>query len=74
MLVDLTVVSALLSCVVVFALTSGTLIAFGLALGFSSRGHGPGRPDRVWWLITPDPYAIVADHAIVADAAPAAIA
>ena len=42
-LVDRTIASALLSYVVVFALTFGTLIIFGLALGFSSRGHGQAR-------------------------------
>ncbi len=62
-LVDRTIASALLSYVVVFALTFGTLIIFGLALGFSSRGHGQGRPDRVWWVLAPNPYAIVADAA-----------
>jgi ABC-type transport system involved in multi-copper enzyme maturation permease subunit len=61
--VDRTIASALLSYVVVFALTFGTLISFGLATGLSSGAAGQARPDRVWWVLAPNPYAIVADAA-----------
>jgi len=67
--------SAVLSYVVVFALTIGTLIAFTLALAVTQQtvtvGEPGGqasetmqsRPDRVWWLLAPNPFIIVADAA-----------
>jgi ABC-type transport system involved in multi-copper enzyme maturation permease subunit len=58
-----TVASTLMSYAAVFILTFGTLITFGLAAGLGSRGHGPARTDRVWWLLAPNPYAIVGDAA-----------
>jgi hypothetical protein len=71
-LVDRTIVAALLSYVAVFALTFGTLIAFGLTLGFNARGAVTApRADRVWWLLAPNPYAIVGDAADAAWARPA---
>jgi ABC-2 type transport system permease protein len=57
------ITSALLSYVVVFALTIGTLIAFGLAQSLvSDRSYG-SRPDRVWWLLAANPFVVLADAA-----------
>lgn len=95
--------SAVLSYLVVFALTVGTLIAFGLALSMTSErvsrtievpaaaalpppgvSPPPGMPpfptgepemieetfevtetrsDRVWWLLAPNPFVVLADTA-----------
>lgn len=87
--------SAVLSYLVVFALTVGTLIVFGLALSMTTehvtrtvqvpvRGpFDPGqqpyppewelqeqtveitqtRSDRVWWLLAPNPFVVLADAA-----------
>lgn len=67
--------SALLSYVAVFALTVGTLIAFGLATALSTEaveqdlGNGQtytyheARPDRVWPLLAPNPFVVLADAA-----------
>lgn len=69
------ITSALLSYVAVFALTIGTLVAFGLATALSSEpveqdlGNGTtytyhqARPDRVWPLLAPNPFVILADAA-----------
>ncbi len=69
------ITSALLSYVVVFALTIGTLIAFGLATALTSEpveqdlGDGQtftyhqARPDRVWLLLAPNPFVVLADAA-----------
>jgi ABC-2 type transport system permease protein len=61
-LVARSITSALLSYVAVFALTVGTLIAFGLALPLSSTS-GSEREDRVWWLLAPNPFVVLADSA-----------
>ncbi|MGH8776950.1 MAG: ABC transporter permease [Jiangellaceae bacterium] len=66
--------SAALSYVTVFAMTVGTLIAFGLAVALTPQpvtadpGSAPfeptvSRPDRVWWLLAPNPFVVVADAA-----------
>jgi ABC-2 type transport system permease protein len=90
------ITSALLSYLAVFALTLGTLIAFGLAVAVTTENRtvtetpppsaGPPpeagsasaspappqrysyettvvRPDRVWWLLAPNPFVILADAA-----------
>jgi hypothetical protein len=66
--------SALISYLTVFALTVGTVIAFGLALALTqtTETHVDGdmvvertrsHPERVWWLLAPNPFVIVADAA-----------
>jgi ABC-type transport system involved in multi-copper enzyme maturation permease subunit len=66
--------SAVMSYLAVFALTVGTVIAFGLAVSVTQQtvpagtGAAPfettqSRPDRVWWLLAPNPFVIVADAA-----------
>ena len=62
--------SAVLSYLAVFALTVGTVIAFGLAVSVTQQTTGAApfentqsRPDRVWWLLAPNPFVIVADAA-----------
>jgi ABC-type transport system involved in multi-copper enzyme maturation permease subunit len=71
------ITSALLSYVVTAGLTIGTLIAFYLALPLTSEerevqyGWGPGytytetieHTERVWWLLAPNPFVILADSA-----------
>jgi ABC-type transport system involved in multi-copper enzyme maturation permease subunit len=65
------ITSALLSYVVVFALTAGTGIAFGVLSPLVAE-HRPtvgsydetiSRPDRIWWLLAPNPFVILADSA-----------
>jgi ABC-type transport system involved in multi-copper enzyme maturation permease subunit len=56
------ITSALLSYVVVFALTIGTLIAFGLSVGVLS-GDSSSRAERAWWLLAPNPFVVLADAA-----------
>ncbi|NUS45577.1 MAG: ABC transporter permease [Mycobacteriaceae bacterium] len=64
------ITSALLSYVVMFALTVGTVIVFSLATALSAEQHTPGgdigsyrqeRPDHVWWLLAPNPFVVLAD-------------
>jgi ABC-type transport system involved in multi-copper enzyme maturation permease subunit len=79
--------SAVLSYLVVFALSIGTLIAFGLASALTTETvtrtvppppapfTPPGgqesytytttqsRTDRVWWLLAPNPFVVLADAA-----------
>lgn len=57
------VTSALLSYVVVASLTLGTVLAFGLALPLSGGGSYGDREDRVWWLLAPNPFVVLADSA-----------
>jgi hypothetical protein len=74
-----------LAYLVVFAMTIGTTLTFGLALALSTESYTqrvPGfcqsavtacpeetfrgrrsRPDRVWWLLAPNPFVILADAA-----------
>jgi ABC-2 type transport system permease protein len=69
-----TTTSAVMSYLVVFALAIGTVIAFGLALVLTqtteTRTSGDvsyevteTHPERVWWLLAPNPFVIVADAA-----------
>ncbi|GII22949.1 ABC transporter permease [Planosporangium mesophilum] len=74
-LVARSITSALLSYVTVFALTVGTLVAFGLALPLTAEKVQQStfdgqeyttsrvRTERVWWLLAPNPFAVLADAA-----------
>jgi ABC-2 type transport system permease protein len=76
-LLDRGITSTLLSYLLVFALTGGTLIAFGLAtVAFTERPEPastvPGQSSEttmephtedVWWLLAPNPFVILADAA-----------
>jgi ABC-type transport system involved in multi-copper enzyme maturation permease subunit len=55
------ITSALLSYVTVFALTIGTLIAFMLAGALVKDDNGRSRPDRVWFILAPNPFVVLAD-------------
>lgn len=71
--------SSVLSYLSVFALTLGTLIVFGLATAVTQEkversfdiGNGQretylesrARTDRVWWLLAPNPFVVLADSA-----------
>lgn len=69
------ITSALLSYLAVAALTVGTVIAMGLAVPLTTQTQTVrlrngqsyteevSRPDRVWWLIAPNPFVVVADSA-----------
>jgi ABC-type transport system involved in multi-copper enzyme maturation permease subunit len=69
------IASALVSYLVVFALTIGTVVAFGLALPLTTDKRTTtdtdgstydvtvARPDRVWWLLAPNPFVVLADAA-----------
>ncbi|MGZ4616555.1 MAG: ABC transporter permease [Actinomycetes bacterium] len=64
------IASALVSYLTVFALTVGTLIVFGLAVALTTeQAHGSdytyqrARPDRVWPLLAPNPFVVLADAA-----------
>lgn len=54
--------SSVLSYLSVFALTIGTLIVFGLALPSTEKDHEV-RTEKVWWLLAPNPFVILADAA-----------
>lgn len=76
-LLDRGITSTLLSYLTVFALTGGTVIAFGLATAaFTERPEPastvPGQPsvmtvephtEEVWWLLAPNPFVVLADAA-----------
>lgn len=75
--------SAVLSYLSVFALTIGTVIAFALAVvvSQSTETHTADgttyevteiHPERVWWILAPNPFVIVADAAPRAGSGPAA--
>ncbi|HEY0637646.1 MAG TPA: ABC transporter permease subunit, partial [Pseudonocardiaceae bacterium] len=72
--------SAVLSYLVVFALTIGTLIVFGLATAMTQERvertvtypdtresytytTTQSRTDKVWWLLAPNPFVVLADAA-----------
>ena len=69
------ITSALLSYVVTMTLAVGTLVAFALALPLTEQrvvvtnrdGYQytveESHPERVWWLLAPNPFVIVADAA-----------
>jgi ABC-2 type transport system permease protein len=52
------ITSALLSYVAVFALTVGTVVAFGLSAGVIGGSRAPA---QVWWMIAPNPFVVLAD-------------
>jgi ABC-type transport system involved in multi-copper enzyme maturation permease subunit len=56
------ITSALLSYVTMFALTVGTLVAFGLSAGVMSADGGDGS-HKVWWMLAPNPFVVLADAA-----------
>jgi ABC-2 type transport system permease protein len=71
-----TTTSAVLAYLMVFALSVGTLITFGLLTAstqsevrLESGNYGGSytttvtRPDRTWYLLAPNPFAILADSA-----------
>ncbi len=70
-----TTTSAVMSYVVVFALAIGTVVAFALGMVLTqtteTRESADGvryeytesHPERVWWLLAPNPFVIVADAA-----------
>jgi ABC-type transport system involved in multi-copper enzyme maturation permease subunit len=74
-LVARSITSALLSYLTVFALTVGTAVALALVAplvkdtviqtepGYGEVVYEVQRPDRVWWLIAPNPFVILADSA-----------
>ncbi len=69
------ITSALLSYLTVAALTIGTLISFALIAPLITEPHTQRDPDgyvytytvmrqdRVWWLLAPNPFVVVADAA-----------
>jgi ABC-type transport system involved in multi-copper enzyme maturation permease subunit len=69
------ITSALMSYVAVAALTVGTLILFGLVGSVVTEErteimpdgtrytYDVSRPERVWWLLAPNPFVVVADAA-----------
>jgi ABC-2 type transport system permease protein len=69
-LVARTTTSGALAYLAVFALTAGTGIAFALGAAATTEtvqtsdgSYDQSRPDRVWWLLAPNPFVIVADIA-----------
>jgi ABC-type transport system involved in multi-copper enzyme maturation permease subunit len=66
-----TITSALMSYLVVFALSVGTLVAFGLANPLTSQNarmsdgstYLVDRTDQIWWLLAPNPFVVLADSA-----------
>jgi len=74
-----TTTSAVLSYLTVFALAIGTLVVFSLALAATTTretstdrlpGQAPvtytqaeAHPERVWWILAPNPFVILADAA-----------
>ncbi|MGK5551663.1 ABC transporter permease [Actinomadura kijaniata] len=70
-LVARSITSVLLSYLTVFALLVGTPVLFALAVPLTSekvtasRDHAYDRehPDRVWWLLAPNPVVVLADAA-----------
>lgn len=61
--------SSVLTYLTVFALTVGTLVTFSLSLGLTADERMV-RPDRVWWLLAPNPFVVLADAAPRADDPP----
>ncbi len=66
--------SAVLSYVFVFALTIGTLVVFTLAVAATTEEKEVqqrrfaytaeiAHPERVWWLLAPNPFVVLADAA-----------
>jgi len=68
------ITSALLSYIVVFALSVGTVIAFVVATPIVAQERTVGsepntyvetvnRSDLIWWLVAPNPFVVLADSA-----------
>jgi ABC-type transport system involved in multi-copper enzyme maturation permease subunit len=57
------ITSALLSYVTVFALTVGTLVAFGLSAALTTDDQGDTHTERIWWMLAPNPFVVLADAA-----------
>jgi ABC-2 type transport system permease protein len=66
--------SGVLAYLFVFALSVGTVLAFGLvtastqqtvraSVNGTSYDTTISRPDRTWWLLAPNPFAVLADSA-----------
>lgn len=69
-LLSRTTTSSVLAYLVTFTLTAGTGLLFGLGLGVTSTEVDAGdytyseqHPERVWWLLAPNPFVILADSA-----------
>ncbi|MBA2555527.1 MAG: ABC transporter permease [Geodermatophilaceae bacterium] len=69
-----TTTSSVLSYLTVFALTAGTAIVFGLLLAVTADtvedqvtgqtySYTQSRPDRIWWILAPNPFIVLADAA-----------
>jgi ABC-type transport system involved in multi-copper enzyme maturation permease subunit len=53
-----TITSAMLAYIAVFALTVGTVVAFGLSASVLRADRGSR---AVWWMLAPNPFVILAD-------------
>ncbi len=74
-LLSRSITSALMSYVAMFALTVGTLIAFGLSVPLTTEtvrvsdnqgnvwDEQRAHTERVWWLLAPNPFVVLADAA-----------
>jgi len=69
-----TTTSSVLAYLAVFALTAGTGVLFALMLAVTSESveetfegqtysYSEQRPDRVWWIVAPNPFIVLADAA-----------
>lgn len=65
-----TTTSSVLAYLTVFALTVGTGVLFALVLAVTSEtvrdqsfSYSQPRPDRVWWILAPNPFIVLADAA-----------
>jgi hypothetical protein len=64
------ITSVLMSYLTVFALLVGTPLLFGIGATLAAEhrddgygGYTDDRPDRVWWLLAPNPVVVLADAA-----------
>lgn len=67
-LLSRTTTSSVLSYLLVFALTAGTGVLFGLGVAITSEqidggdySYSEAHTERVWWLLAPNPFVILAD-------------
>lgn len=68
-----TTTSSVLAYLAVFGLTAGTGVLFALLLAVTSDtvqtdagyGYSEQRPDRIWWILAPNPFVVLADAAPV---------
>jgi ABC-type transport system involved in multi-copper enzyme maturation permease subunit len=69
-----TTTSSVLAYLAVFTLTAGTGVLFGILLavtsdtvtegtGEQSYTYNQSRPDRIWWILAPNPFIVLADAA-----------